>query len=322
MGRKSLKVDFGDLEEIRTGTSAPSTFTLDGPTLFINTASNKAMYSDGESSFVDLGTIGLPLADKTSIRAMREANQVSTTHRSESSGNLNIDVARNGKWLFTLEGSRELKSYELQTPYDLSSALYRQTGDLSSELSGGPKGLALGPNGDRCVAVDANANVVEYEFFQTYDPAGATAATVGNLNYTEIKAACLGDGGNRVYTDSENEGSIIQYNLDSPYAVDTATEANQFNLPASFYSGSAPEKNRGMHWLSPHTLVYTNHPKLVEIRTVDPWSLANAEIAHIGYAPAYSGDLALPHRASTQESTRLYQYRGGGYDHITRHPLG
>jgi flagellin-like protein len=116
--------------------------------------------------------------------------------------------------------------YDLSTPYDVSTASFVDSLDISSQDSI-PQGMALNNDGSKLYIIgQSNANVYEYDLSTPYDI--STGSFSGNSldvssedNYPNSMS--FNDDGSKLYVLGEDNNNVLEYDLSTPYDISTGS---------------------------------------------------------------------------------------------------
>jgi len=186
-------------------------FNSDGSQLYVIGASNANVYQYGLSTAYDISTASF-------VRSLDVSPQDSTP--------IGLVFKPDGSQLYVIGNSTSnVYQYGLSTAYDISTASFSQSFDVSSQ-DGSPTGLALKPDGSQLyVTGDNNINVYQYGLSTAYDI--STASFVRSFDVSPQDGSPTGlvfkPDGSQLYVIGSSNTSVYQYGLSTAYNISTAS---------------------------------------------------------------------------------------------------
>jgi hypothetical protein len=147
-----------------------------------------------------------------------------STPQSQAGGGL-------GTKLFILERSNKLHEYSLSSPFDVTTATFTSTLNITNTLSP-TLGMAFNPAGDKLVICDFNENILQYNVSNPYTISSASYDTQVNVtsNLSLTTGLRWGPNGNELFVSSWDSG-VGSLNTTSAYDITGMT----FNSVNSIY---------------------------------------------------------------------------------------
>ena len=126
----------------------------------------------------------------------------------------------------------EIYQYKLSTRWDVSTASYDSSFDLSNE-DAQPRGVAFDRNGDKMFIVGSGADEVnEYTLSSRWDV--TTATYVQRLSITgqdkEVEGIAFDNNGYRMFVNGFTNDKVYEYHLTSAYNIATASYVDAFSV--------------------------------------------------------------------------------------------
>lgn len=195
-----------------------ATLRPDGSQMFVTGESNDRVYQYDLSTPFDVSTASL-------IRSL----DVSPQDRQPEG----VEFKPDGSIMYILGSDNvNVYQYNLSTDYDISTASFSQSFDVSTEDSQ-PKGIALKPDGTEVYTTGSlNDNVYQYSLSTPFDI--STESFTGSFNVGPQSSLPAGitfdsDGG-RMYVAGENNAFIFQYELSTDFDVTTSSFDKSFDV--------------------------------------------------------------------------------------------
>lgn len=183
----------------------------DGTKMYIADTSNDSVYEYNLSTAYD-----------TSTASYSQSFDIST----EGNNPQGITFDGTGAQMFIIGSSSDsVHEYELSTTYDISTATFNRSLDVSGQDTA-PTGMAWNGDGTKMYVVGvSNDNVYEYTASTAYD--------IGTVSYSQAFSVGTEDGspkditwngdGTKMYITGGNNDTIYQYALSTAYDVSTAS---------------------------------------------------------------------------------------------------
>jgi len=194
------------------------TFSGNGNKMFMVGAADDNVYSYNLSTTYDISTA-----------SYNQTIDVS----GEDSAPRGVTFNGNGTKMFMVGRYNEnLYSYDLSTAYDISSASYTQSFDMSGQ-DGGPVGVAFSGDGSKMFMVgEGNDNVYSYNLSTAYDI--STASYNQNIDVSGEDSAPRGvtfnDDGTKMFVVGRSKDNVYSYNLSTAYDLGSASYNQSFDV--------------------------------------------------------------------------------------------
>ncbi|PSO44768.1 MAG: hypothetical protein BRC23_00215 [Parcubacteria group bacterium SW_4_49_11] len=144
----------------------------------------------------------------------------------QDGGAVGVTFSGNGNKMFMVGAANDnVYSYNLSTAYDISTASYNQTIDVSGEDSA-PRGVTFNGNGTKMFMVGRyNENLYSYDLSTAYDISSASYTQSFNMSGQDggpVGVAFNGDG-SKMFMVGEGNDNVYSYNLSTAYDISTAS---------------------------------------------------------------------------------------------------
>lgn len=122
--------------------------------------------------------------------------------------------------------------FTLSTPYDLTSASFHSSVDVSAELGASQcDWIWLSPDESKLYAASLSADMFQYDVGTPGDLSTASYASKSLNPAAACRGFCMTDDGTKMYLLDLTNGDLISYTLSTPYDVSTASlDANTYNI--------------------------------------------------------------------------------------------
>jgi len=194
------------------------TFNGNGTKMFVIGNSTDKVYSYNLSTAYDLNSVSYTQSFDVSGQT------------SKSTG---LTFNKDGSKMFVAGASaNNVYSYNLSTAYDLNSASYNQSFDVSGQ-DGGPKGVTFNGDGSKMFMAGASANnVYSYKLSTAYD--------IGSASYNQnfdvsgeasgLRGVTFNGDGSKMFVVGEDTDSVYSYNLSAAYDLGSASYNQSFDV--------------------------------------------------------------------------------------------
>ncbi|ABK77479.1 hypothetical protein CENSYa_0846 [Cenarchaeum symbiosum A] len=160
-----------------------------------------------------------------------------------------LAISPDGTLLFVVGSQRdEVLRYELDPPYDTTSASLNGSYDISSE-EGGSRGIAFSADGTRMFIIGDNNRVYQYSLSTPFSFDGTVSF---ELNYNVVSQDNQMSGidfaleGRRMYLAGDGSNNIYQYNVFNPYNLDITEQSFFVRHTGTFSVGDEDAGPRGV----------------------------------------------------------------------------
>jgi len=157
----------------------------------------------------------------------------------------------NGDRLFVPETlSDTVQQYSLSTPYDVSTATFDLSFDISTEETA-PKDVALRPDGSQLYVIGISSDAIQqYSLSTAFDISTATFDTSLDVSAQDVSPQALDfrPDGTRLYVLGNNTLNLFEFSLSTAFDVSTATLDTSFDVsPQSSSVKAVTFKPNGDH---------------------------------------------------------------------------
>lgn len=225
-------------------------FSTDGTKLYIsdsNYAISPYAVNSPRSAAIHQYSLSTPfdITTKTPDNKLLDTRGAAPTTTSASSNTITgFSFAANGTKLYLIYLSNKIVyQYTLSTAWDISTAVYDDKNIAVNNINTQPYGLFVKEDGSSLYTVawgDSVQQILQYNFGAAYDVSTATYSTQINISAQYSSAwysLDFSSDGAKCYALAGN-GNIFQYNLSTPWAINTASYSNnQFSQLTSSTGG-------------------------------------------------------------------------------------
>jgi len=130
------------------------------------------------------------------------------------------------------DGAVEIYEYDVSTAFDVSTASFSQSFDVSGQGSG-PTGLAWNDTGSKLYTVDVgNESVYEYDVSTAFDVSTASFSQSFDVsgNITSPQGIVYNDTGSRFYIPGSFKETVFEYDVSTAFDVSTASFSQSFDV--------------------------------------------------------------------------------------------
>ncbi|PSO44507.1 MAG: hypothetical protein BRC23_00940 [Parcubacteria group bacterium SW_4_49_11] len=122
-------------------------------------------------------------------------------------------------------------SYNLSTAYDLGSASYNQSVDVSGQ-SGAPTGVRFNGDGTKMFVVGRSENVYSYTMSTAYDLSTASYSQTFDVSAQvgDAKGMALNGDGSKMFVVGHDNKNVYSYSLSTAYDIGTASYNQSFDV--------------------------------------------------------------------------------------------
>lgn len=141
-----------------------------------------------------------------------------------------VEITNSGQSLYVTGDTGFVYQYSLSTAYDISSASFVRSTDVSTNI-GSPEAVRFNGDGSKMFIADSSdGTVAEYTLGTEYDISTATFDSEKGVSSTDVTALAFGDSGSVMYVTLGNIGTSTFYTLSTPYDVSTANFDRSMDL--------------------------------------------------------------------------------------------
>lgn len=238
-------------------------------------------YDDSNSYYDTINYNAWTLPENPSVawnlaRAAKVAQFVTTTQTSRPEC---LFFSDDGSIMYTSDGNlgKLLYQYALSTPWDVTTATFTKSADLSAQVTGYADSIYFRSDGLKLYVSDSTAfRYVEYDLTTTWDiatlvfvqkvpngPVGSLITSVGGIYFT-------GDGLS-LYAGSYATGKLYKYGLSIAWNVSTAIMTNSVTLSSSTQPDGIFFKEDGSKL---YVVSSGGASKITEYNLIMPWDIS------------------------------------------------
>jgi len=164
---------------------------------------------------------------------------------------LGIHLRPDGSQLYVGgNGTDSVLQYSLSTPYDVSTATFDLSFDISTEETA-PKDVALRPDGSQLYVIGISSDAIQqYSLSTAFDISTATFDTSLDVSAQDVSPQALDfrPDGTRLYVLGNNTLNLFEFSLSTAFDVSTATLDTSFDVsPQSSSVKAVTFKPNGDH---------------------------------------------------------------------------
>ena len=190
-------------------------FNLNGTKMYATDYTDKAIYSYTLSTPWDVTT------KSSLVNSFNLANQIGNPH--------GMCFNSDGTIIFTCSYTGQtVNKYTLTTAFDISSASFSQTLDVSASGQG-PTGVQVNSNGTKLyVSNDSTGDLKEWDLSAAYDLSTASYNNV-NISISSPRSMAFADNGTTLYIVSGSANTVRQYSLSSGFSLSNPTFVTSYD---------------------------------------------------------------------------------------------
>lgn len=205
-------------------------FNLDGTKMYATDYTDKAIYSYTLSTAWDITT------KSSLLNSFSLAGQIGNPH--------GMCFNSDGTIIFTCSYTGQVvNKYTLTTAFDISSASFSQSLDVSASGQG-PTGVQVNTTGTKLyVSNDSTGDLKEWDLSTAYDLSTAAYNSV-SLNISNPRSMAFTSTGTKLYIISNSAGTVREYSLSTGFSLSSAS------LVASYDASGDDSNLRGLAFKS------------------------------------------------------------------------
>ncbi|MDA9882413.1 hypothetical protein N9D25_01070 [Alphaproteobacteria bacterium] len=190
-------------------------FNLNGTKMYATDYTDKAIYSYTLSTPWDVTT------KSSLVNSFNLANQIGNPH--------GMCFNSDGTIIFTCSYTGQVvNKYTLTTAFDISSASFSQSLDVSASGQG-PTGVQVNTTGTKLyVSNDSTGDLKEWDLTTAYDLSTASYNNV-NISISSPRSMAFADNGTKLYIVSGSANTVRQYSLSSGFSLSNPTFVTSYD---------------------------------------------------------------------------------------------